>query len=113
MVIGIDGRTEMAIKLVLGIVNGCDGCTVGFAPRVQSRLWNMVDYLDKLAVAHTTYSHITKLKKRNQLRTAEWQVQVYLTLFLEMRRTKIDSNFVNWYKLLLFTFILFSYHERK
>ncbi len=35
-VVDIGENTETAIKLVK-IVDGCDGCTIGFIPRVQSR----------------------------------------------------------------------------
>jgi hypothetical protein len=54
-VVDINGRTESAIKLVK-IVDGVDGCTVGFVPRVQSKLPKVVDCLDKFAVVRELYS---------------------------------------------------------
>jgi hypothetical protein len=45
----IDGRTGTAVKLVRKI-EGIDGCTVGFVPRVQSKLPRVAHCLDKFAV---------------------------------------------------------------
>jgi hypothetical protein len=54
-VVDINGETESAIKLVK-IVDGVDGCTIGFVPRVQSRLPKVVDCLDRFAVVRELYS---------------------------------------------------------
>jgi hypothetical protein len=54
-VVDINGETESAIKLVK-IVDGVDGCTIGFVPRVQSRLPKVVDCLDRFAVVQELYS---------------------------------------------------------
>jgi hypothetical protein len=48
-IVEINGQTEMAIKLVR-IVDGIDGCTIGFVPQVQLKLPKVVDCLDKFAV---------------------------------------------------------------
>jgi hypothetical protein len=54
-VVDINGQSESAIKL-LKIVDGVDGCTIGFVPRVQSRLPKVVDCLDRFAVVRELYS---------------------------------------------------------
>jgi hypothetical protein len=54
-IVEINGQTEMAIKLVRS-VDGVDGCTIGFVPRVQSKLPKVVDCLDKFAVVRELYS---------------------------------------------------------
>jgi hypothetical protein len=54
-VVDIDGRAEVAIKLVR-IIEGIDGCTVGFVPRVHSKLPKVVGCLDKFAVVRELYS---------------------------------------------------------
>jgi hypothetical protein len=64
-VVDIDGRTESAIKLVR-IIDGCDGCTIGFVPRVQSRLRKVVDCLDKFAVVRELYSSSNNSYKREK-----------------------------------------------
>jgi hypothetical protein len=64
-VVDIDGRTETAIKLVR-IVDGYDGCTVGFVPRVHSRLRKVVDCLDKFAVVQELYSSSNNSYKREK-----------------------------------------------
>jgi hypothetical protein len=54
-IVEVNGQTEMAIKLVR-IVDGVDGSTIGFVPRVQSNLLKVVDCLDKVAVVRELYS---------------------------------------------------------
>jgi hypothetical protein len=63
--VNIDGRTESAIKLVR-IMDGCDGCNIGFVPRVQSRLRKVVDCLDKFAVVRELYSSSNNSYKREK-----------------------------------------------
>jgi hypothetical protein len=53
--VDINSESELAIKLVK-IVDGIDGCTIGFVPRVQSRLPKVVDCLDRFAVVRELYS---------------------------------------------------------
>jgi hypothetical protein len=64
-VVDINGRTESAIKLVK-IIDGVDGCTVGFVPRVQSKLPKVVNCLDKFAVVRELYSSSVNSYKREK-----------------------------------------------
>jgi hypothetical protein len=59
------GQTEAAIKLVR-IIEGIDGCTIGFVPRVQSKLPKVVDCLDKFAVVRELYSSSHSSYKREK-----------------------------------------------
>ena len=61
-VVDINDNTELAIKLVK-IVDGVDGCTIGFIPRVQSRIPKVVDCLNKFII-----------QKRIGRKNGEWQI---------------------------------------
>jgi hypothetical protein len=74
-VVNINGETESAFKLVK-IVDGIDGCTIGFVPRVQSRLPKVVDCLDRFAVVQELYSSSKcSYKRKKQSKIEGWLVQ--------------------------------------
>jgi hypothetical protein len=64
-VVDVGEVSEEAIKLVR-IIDGMDGCTVGFVPRVQSRLPNVVANLNKFCIVQELYHSSSSSYKRKK-----------------------------------------------
>jgi hypothetical protein len=64
-VIEIDQRNEEAIKLVK-IIDGSDGCTVGFIPRVQSRLPKVSRNINSFCVVQELYQSSNSVYKQKK-----------------------------------------------
>jgi hypothetical protein len=69
-VVDIGEVTEEAIKLVK-IIDGMDGCTIGFVPRVQSKLPNVMQNVNKFCIVTELYhacssSYQKKKGQKNQ-----------------------------------------------
>jgi hypothetical protein len=79
-VVDINGQSKSAIKLVK-IVDGADGCTIGFVPRVQSRLPKVVDCVDRLADDQELFSSSKcSYKRENTSKIEGWLVQCFKTI---------------------------------
>jgi hypothetical protein len=76
-VIEIDQRNEEAIKLVK-IIDGSDGCTVGFIPRVQSRLPKISRNINNFCVVQELYhSSNSVYKQKKAIKIMVWRVPSY------------------------------------
>jgi hypothetical protein len=64
-VVSIGEEVEEAVKLVR-IMDGMDGCTVGFIPRVQSRLPKVLQNINKFCVVHELYNSSSSTYKRKK-----------------------------------------------
>jgi hypothetical protein len=64
-IVDIGDHTEEAIKLVK-IIDGTDGCTVGFIPRVQSNLPKVVENINKFCIVHELYCSSNSVYKRKK-----------------------------------------------
>jgi hypothetical protein len=64
-VVSIGEGVEKAVKLVR-IMDGMDGCTVGFIARVQSRLPKVLQNINKFCIVHELYHSTYKQKRREK-----------------------------------------------
>jgi hypothetical protein len=63
--VSIGEGVEAAVKLVK-IMDGMDGCTVGFIPRVQSRLPKVLQNINKFCIVHELYQSSPSTYKRKK-----------------------------------------------
>ncbi len=61
----VDDKTEEAIKLVK-LIDGADGCTVGFIPRVQSRMPKIQADINKFCIVQELYKFSPSSYKRKK-----------------------------------------------
>jgi hypothetical protein len=64
-VVSIGEGVEEAVKLVR-IMDGMDGFTVGFIPRVQSRLPKVLQNINKVCIVHKLYQSSSSTYKRKK-----------------------------------------------
>jgi len=63
--VAVDGTVEEAVKCVL-VLNGIDGCTVGFVPRVLSKLSVVQKQINKFVIVTDLYEDSPNLYKRDK-----------------------------------------------
>jgi hypothetical protein len=64
-VVDIGEVAEEAIKLVK-IIDGMDGCTIGFVPRVQSKPTNVMENVNKFCIVTELYHASSSNYKRKK-----------------------------------------------